>query len=148
MVRSKRPSQCRRFSNGPRPPLGRTAVSLRPASGNPEPTRRSWESAGNSHSRLQRMPRSSAASIKTGWLRSLSLGQINSLLDPLQGTNFTSRNSGVVPHMLKVNAAYLAPLGLTIGVSHLFQRGQYSGPILTLIPQSSVPQPQTVTLSN
>lgn len=83
-----------------------------------------------------------------GSFRSFSLGQINSLQDPLQVTNFTSRNSGVAPHMLKVNAAYAAPLGLTVGVSHLFQMGQYSGPILTLIPQTSVTHPPNVTLSN
>jgi hypothetical protein len=75
-----------------------------------------------------------------------SQGQSNSLA-PNQ-TNSTLLGSGVPPHMLKVNVAYLAPLGLTVGVSHLFQMGQYSGPILTLIPQSGTPHPPTVTLSN
>jgi len=83
-----------------------------------------------------------------GSFRSVSVGQFNSLLDPLQPANFTLRNSGVPPQMLKVNATYAAPLGLTVGVSHLFQMGQYSGPILTLIPQAGVSHPSTVTLSN
>ncbi len=81
-------------------------------------------------------------------VRSVNLGQINSLLDPLQSTQYTLRNSGVPPHLLKVNVAYVAPLGLTVGGSYLFQMGQYSGPILTLIPQGNVPHPPTITLAN
>jgi len=69
-------------------------------------------------------------------------GQINSL-NPAQFLN-----SGVPPHMLKVNVAYVAPLSLAVGVSHLFQMGQYSGPIFTLIPRSSVTHSPSVTLSN
>ena len=72
------------------------------------------------------------------------MGQVNSL-DPAQ---FRVVNSGVPPHLLKVNVAYVAPFGLAVGLSHLFQMGQYSGPILTLLPRSSVPHPPTVTLSN
>lgn len=81
-------------------------------------------------------------------VRPVNLGQIDSLLDPLQPTQYTLRNSGVPPHMLKVNVAYVAPLGLTVGGSYLFQMGQYSGPILTFIPAASLPHPPTVTLSN
>ncbi len=57
--------------------------------------------------------------------RPVNLGQIDSLLDPLQPTHYTLRNSGVPPHMLKVNVAYIAPRGLTVGGSYLFQMGQY-----------------------
>jgi hypothetical protein len=57
-------------------------------------------------------------------------------------------NTGVPPHMLKANITYLAPLGFAIGVSHLFQMGQYSGPVLTLMPQASVTHPSRMTLLN
>lgn len=75
-------------------------------------------------------------------VRFVTGGQINSF----DSTLFS--NSGVPPHMLKVNVTYVAPLGLTVGASYLFQMGQYSGPILTLIPAASVTHPRTVTLSN
>jgi hypothetical protein len=73
-------------------------------------------------------------------------GQVNSLPQFQAGLGLL--NSGVPPHMLKMNVAYVAPLGLTVGVSHLFQMGQYSGPILTLIPRTRVTHPPTVALSN
>jgi hypothetical protein len=77
-----------------------------------------------------------------GSLLGSTQGQVNSF-NPARLTN-----SGVPPHMLKVNVAYVAPFGFTVGVSHLFQMGPYSSPILTLVPQTSVPHPQRVTLSN
>ncbi|HEX9773605.1 MAG TPA: hypothetical protein VGA44_09075, partial [Steroidobacteraceae bacterium] len=78
----------------------------------------------------------------------VNLGQIDSFLDPLQPTQYTLRNSGVPPHLLKVSVAYVALFGITIGGSYLFQQGQYSGPILTLIPQADVSHQPSVTLSN
>ncbi len=56
-------------------------------------------------------------------------------------------NTGTPPHSFKVNATYVAPFDVTVGVSYVYQMGQYSGPIYTLIPQAEVPFPSTVTLS-
>jgi carboxypeptidase family protein/TonB-dependent receptor-like protein len=79
-------------------------------------------------------------------VRFATAGQVNSLPESQAGLGLL--NTGAPPNMFKVNAAYIAPLGFTIGVSHLFQMGQYSGPILTLIPANDVTHPQRVTLSN
>jgi outer membrane receptor for ferrienterochelin and colicin len=73
-------------------------------------------------------------------------GQINSLAT--SQTNFDLLGSGVPPHTLKINGTSLLPLGLAAGVTYFFQMGQYSGAVLTLIPQGSVPHPRVVTLSN
>jgi|GEM_PF-2467145 len=69
-------------------------------------------------------------------------GQINSL------NQASYANTGTPPHNFKMHATYVAPFGITIGASHLYQMGQYSGPIFTLIPASQVPHPATVRLSN
>ncbi len=66
--------------------------------------------------------------------------QVNSL------NQFGFYNTGTPPHNFKVNATYVAPFDITMGVSYVYQMGQYSGPIYTLIPQSEVPYPATVTL--
>lgn len=73
-------------------------------------------------------------------------GQINSLAS--RQTNFDLLGTGVPPHTLKINATSLLPSGLVVGVTYFFQMGQYSGPVLTLIPQASNPHPRVVTLSN
>jgi hypothetical protein len=57
-------------------------------------------------------------------------------------------NTGTPPHNFKLNATYIAPYDITVGFSYLYQMGQWSGPIFTLIPQSEVTHPSTVTLSN
>ncbi|MFB3855500.1 MAG: carboxypeptidase regulatory-like domain-containing protein [Vicinamibacterales bacterium] len=57
-------------------------------------------------------------------------------------------NTGTPPHNLKMNATWEGPWAVTVAASYLYQMGQYSGPILTLIPAADVPFPTTVTLSN
>jgi hypothetical protein len=57
-------------------------------------------------------------------------------------------NTGTPPHNFKLNATYIAPYDITVGLSYLYQMGQWSGPVYTLIPQSEVTHPSTVTLSN
>ncbi len=57
-------------------------------------------------------------------------------------------NTGTPPHNFKLNATHVARYGITVGFSYLYQMGQWSGPVFTLIPQSQVTHPATVTLSN
>ena len=57
-------------------------------------------------------------------------------------------NTGTPPHNFKLSATYIAPYGITAGIHYLYQMGQWSGPVYTLIPQSQVTHPNTVTLSN
>jgi hypothetical protein len=57
-------------------------------------------------------------------------------------------NTGTPPHNFKLNATYIAPWNITMGLSYVYQMGQWSGPVYTLIPQSQVTHPSTVTLSN
>ena len=67
-------------------------------------------------------------------------GQINSYTP--------TYNTGTPPHNFKASVVWEAPYGITVAASHLYQMGQYSGPILTMIPTSQVTVPTTVTLSN